>query len=198
MYDARISEVLVTVEFSVFPTALGTCGIAWRVAVVVATCLPEQTAGATVARMARRSDAAPGTPSSAIQAAIDAITALLNGERVDLSAIACDLGEASAFESRVYAIARDIGVGATRTYGDIAEELGDKALARSVGMALGRNPLPIIVPCHRVIGANNRLTGFSAAGGIETKLKMLEIEGITLGDGPGLFDDLPMALKPKG
>ena len=67
----------------------------------------------------------------------------------------------------------------------------NKQYAQNVGRALSRNPIPIIVPCHRVIGANGKLTGFSAHGGVDTKLRMLEIEGARMGQMPGLFDDLP-------
>lgn len=83
--------------------------------------------------------------------------------------------------------------GHTATYGEVAESLGDKQLAQKVGRTLGQNPLPIIVPCHRVMGANNKLTGFSAHGGVDTKLKMLLIEGARFSEEPGLFDDLPFS-----
>ena len=88
-----------------------------------------------------------------------------------------------------------IPAGETLSYGDIAIRLGDKRLAQAVGRALGQNPFPIIVPCHRVLGANGRLTGFSANGGIETKLRLLTIEGAKIGGVPTLFEELPLSLK---
>jgi len=111
--------------------------------------------------------------------------------------VACDPGEVGAFSEKVYAITRAIPAGETLTYGDVALQLGDKLLAQRVGQILGRNPIPIIIPCHRVVGASGKLTGFSATGGIETKLKMLEIEGAQPGGSPTLFGDLPLAVKPR-
>jgi methylated-DNA-[protein]-cysteine S-methyltransferase len=194
----NMPEALPIVQFSLFPTPLGDCGIAWRGDVVVATCLPDESPADTARRLAARTGGTVGEPPAAIRRAIASITALLEGERTDLAAIACDFGGADPFAAQVYAATRAIPAGETTTYGAISSQLGDKQLSRNVGQALGRNPLPIIVPCHRVIGADGKLTGFSAAGGVATKLKMLAIEGAQPGDAPGLFDDLPLATKPPG
>jgi len=186
-------------HFSLFDTALGACGMAWRGETVVATHLPEANDAATAARLAARtSGVAETNPPPAIRRAMSAIAALLDGERTDLAFIACDFSRVDPFAARVYAATRAIPPGETLTYGAIAVQLGDRLLAQKVGQALGRNPFPIIVPCHRVMGANGRLTGFSANGGVETKLKMLAIEGARIGEAPGLFDDLPLAVKPQG
>ena len=175
--------------FTIFPTPIGHCGIAWRDSSVVATHLPERTSGSTSARLAQRAKASEGEPPSAVQDAIACITALLDGAKIDLGHIICDFTQIEPFAASVYASTRGIPVGQTLTYGEIAANLGDKQLARKVGAALGRNPLPIIVPCHRVIGANGKLTGFSAYGGVDTKIRMLEIEGAA--KQRGLFDDTP-------
>ena len=98
------------------------------------------------------------------------------------------------FNARVYAIARKIPPGKTMTYGEIAERLGDKLLAREVGTALGQNPCPIVMPCHRVLAAGGKTGGFSASGGVVTKLKLLSIEGAQPG-GPTLFDRLPLQAR---
>ncbi|HYD73122.1 MAG TPA: MGMT family protein, partial [Candidatus Binatia bacterium] len=103
--------------------------------------------------------------------------ALLAGEKKSLRAIQLDMSRVPAFNARVYETARAIPPGKTRTYGEIARALGDASAARAVGQALGRNPFAIVVPCHRVVGANDKLVGFSANGGIATKLRMLQIEG---------------------
>lgn len=174
--------------FSLFPTPLGDCGIAWRDHLVVATHLPEANASRTATRLAARSDASEGEPPPDIRHAITSITTLLEGEKTDLNDIQCDFSKIDSFEAQVYAVARTIVAGETLTYGAIAIQLGNKHLARRVGRALGRNPFPIIVPCHRVIGANNKLTGFSAHGGLETKQKMLAIERAGIGETLGLFD----------
>ncbi len=178
-------------HLALFPTPLGDCGIAWRDNAVVATQLPEKTSAATAARLAARTGASDGEPPPEIGRAIASITALLEGQQADLTEIACDFRGVDSFAAEVYAATRCIPAGETRTYGAIALQLGGKQLARDVGRALGRNPLPIIVPCHRVVGANDKLTGFSAYGGIETKRKMLSIEGAPIGGAQGqLFGDL--------
>ncbi len=184
-------------HFSLFPTPVGDCGIAWNGDVVVATNLPETTSAATADRLAARTGSTRSDPPAHIQSAIRSITALLEGEKTDLSFIACDFNGIDPFAVEVYTATRAIPAGETLTYGDIASQLGDKLFAQKVGQLLGRNPFPIIVPCHRVIGAGGRLTGFSASGGVETKLKLLEIEQASIGEPQGLFDHLPLAVKPR-
>jgi methylated-DNA-[protein]-cysteine S-methyltransferase len=184
-------------HFSLFPTSLGDCAIAWCGDAVVATSLPRKNGAETSDRLAARTGATPGAPPPAISRAIAAITALLAGEKTDLAFIECDFGGIDPFAARVYAVTRAIPAGETLTYGAIAVRLGDKRLAQNVGQALGRNPFPIVVPCHRVIGANDKLTGFSADGGVATKLRMLAIEGARIGEAPGLFGDLPLAARPS-
>jgi methylated-DNA-[protein]-cysteine S-methyltransferase len=183
--------------YSLFPTALGDCGIAWRGDAVVATRLPGRSPAETARGLAARTGGTQGAPPPAIQRAIVAITALLDGGKTDLTFIDCDLSGIEPFERQVYAATRAIPAGETRTYGAIAAQIGAPQSARRVGQALGRNPFPIIVPCHRVMGANAKLTGFSAPGGVETKLKMLAIEGARIGQTPDLFGDLPLAAKPR-
>ena len=185
------------VRFSLFPTPLGACGIAWSNDTVVATHLPGKTPAATAARLVARTGASEGGPPPAIRCAIASMTALLEGARTDLTSIGCDFSEIEPFATKVYAAARAIPAGETLTYDAIALRFGDKRLAQDVGKTLGRNPFPIIVPCHRVVGAKGRLTGFSANGGIETKLRMLAIEGARIGEAPGLFGDLPLAVEPR-
>jgi methylated-DNA-[protein]-cysteine S-methyltransferase len=188
-----------TVHYSLFPTPLGDCGIAWSDDVVVATCLPDDRPADTADRLVARTGATRGEPTHAIRSAIASITALLEGARTDLTFITCDFSRIDSFATKVYAITRAIPAGETLTYGAIAAQIGDKQLAQAVGRVLGRNPFPIIVPCHRVIGANGKLTGFSASGGVQTKLKMLAIEGarIAIGTTQGLFDVLPLVENPQ-
>jgi methylated-DNA-[protein]-cysteine S-methyltransferase len=116
------------------------------------------------------------TPPAAVQQAIDGVVALLSGAAVDLSTVPLDMERVPTFDRRVYEIARAIPPGHTLTYGDIAARLGDPGAAREVGQALGRNPFAVIVPCHRVIAAGGKTGGFSATGGVTTKLRLLEIE----------------------
>jgi len=128
------------------------------------------------------------------------MVALLRGEASDLSAVALDLSGVEPFARRVYEVARTIAAGGTLTYGEIAARLGDRALARDVGQALGQNPFPLIVPCHRVLAAGGKAGGFSANGGVATKLRLLSIEGARLTDEPTLFDGdraFGLAVKPR-
>ncbi len=160
-----------------FDTPIGRCGIAWGERGLVATQLPEVNDRQTLARLCRRH---PGLqqaePPPQVQAAIAGIIALLNGEPRDLMEIALDLDGLQDFACQVYALARAIPPGQTRTYGDLAKDLGDPAAARAVGRALGANPFPIVIPCHRILGAGDWSGGFSAHGGVQTKKRMLKIE----------------------
>ncbi len=182
-------------DFTIFDTALGACGIVWSARGVFAVQLPEADAAATRARLIKRYlQALEAAPPLAIRHAIDDVIALLAGEARDLRDIVIDDDETSEFNKRVYAIARAIPPGRTMTYGEIAGRLGDKALSRAVGRALGENPVPIIMPCHRVLAAAGKSGGFSATGGVATKLRLLTIEGAEP-DGPTLFDRLPFAAR---
>lgn len=177
-----------TVKFTLFDSPVGRCGIAWGEAGIVGLWLPEADDKKAKARLRRRHpDAEEAAPPPAVNTAIERIVALLSGERDDLGDLALDMARVSEFERKVYAIARAIPPGETLSYGEIAEALGDKALSREVGQAMGRNPFPIVVPCHRVVAANGKLGGFSAPGGVDTKLKMLAIEGAAVGGQPDLF-----------
>jgi methylated-DNA-[protein]-cysteine S-methyltransferase len=183
--------------FALFETAIGHCGIVWSERGVVGVQLPERSEDATRRRVLRRFPAARGAmPPPDIQRAIDDIVALLGGEPRDLTHVMIDTDGVADLNRRVYTIARTIAPGATLSYGEIAERLGDRNLARDVGQALGQNPLPIIVPCHRVLAAGGKVGGFSAPGGVVTKLKLLTIEGAQP-NGPTLFDRLPLQVPRR-
>jgi methylated-DNA-[protein]-cysteine S-methyltransferase len=176
-----------------FDTAIGRCGIAWSERGVVAVRFPERSDDATRNRVLRRfADAREATPSVAAQGAIDGIVALLSGEPRDLRDVTVDMQNVPDFNRQVYDVARSIDPGTTLTYGDVAERLGDRNLARDVAQALSQNQTPIVVPCHRVMAAGGKTGGFSAPGGVKTKLKLLSIEGAKLEAGPMLFDRLPL------
>ncbi|MDR6890250.1 MULTISPECIES: methylated-DNA--[protein]-cysteine S-methyltransferase [Variovorax] len=165
--------------FALFDTAIGTCALAWGPRGLIGVQLPEESgADATRARMQRRfPDLREAEPPESAQKAVAAIQALLQGAPDDLANIELDMSRVSEFHQRIYAIARRIPPGQTRTYGEIAAELGDKGLSRAVGQAMGHNPFAPVVPCHRVLAAGNKPGGFSAGGGALTKLRMLDIEG---------------------
>jgi methylated-DNA-[protein]-cysteine S-methyltransferase len=161
-----------------FDTAIGQCGLVWAQRGLLAVAFPQSAEAGAEPRLRRvHPDAAERPPPPEIAAAVAAIQALLAGERRDLMEIEVDLTLVPKFNAKVYEIARAIPPGRTRTYGEIARELGDVALSRAVGQALGANPWPIVVPCHRVLAAGGGKGGFSAPGGTDTKLRLLEIEG---------------------
>jgi methylated-DNA-[protein]-cysteine S-methyltransferase len=162
---------------ALFDTPIGRCGLAWRARNIVGVQLPEPT-GAERARLLRRfPDALEGQPPAAVLDAITAITLHLAGGTPDLDCIELDMSDVQAFDRRVYEITRAIRRRQTRSYGEVATELGDPGAARAVGQSLGRNPFPIVVPCHRVLAAAGQPGGFSAHGGVVTKLRLLAIEG---------------------
>jgi len=164
--------------FALFDTPIGRCGVAWTDAGIAGLQLPEVRESETRARLQRRfPDAREEQPPATIQQAVDAITALLRGQPSDLSGINLDLARVPPFNRQVYEIARTIPPGGTLTYGEIASKIGEPATARAVGQALARNPIAILIPCHRVLAANGKLGGFSASGGIQTKLRLLALEG---------------------
>lgn len=182
-------------SFAIFDTAIGPCGIVWNARGLTGVQLPKKDEAATRARVQQRyPSAVEAAPSPQTQVAIAGIVALLNGEPRDLTHIAIDNARTPEFNARVYAITRKVPPGQTITYGEIAAQLGDKLLARDVGTALGENPCPLVMPCHRVLAANGKPGGFSAAGGVVTKLKLLSIEGAQPG-GPTLFDRLPLEAR---
>lgn len=174
--------------FATFETALGFAAFIWRDGAIVGVHLPERDAEQTRAGVLRRyPDAALAESPPPVAEAIAGVQALLRGEPVDLAAVRLDLSACPPFNRRVYEIARAIPAGKTLTYGEVAVRLGDPALARAVGQALGQNPCPIVVPCHRVLAAGGRTGGFSARGGVRTKLKLLEIEGALAPESLPLF-----------
>src|SRR5438094_7117231 len=165
-------------EFALFDTPIGRCGIAWGSRGVAGVQLPEDAEAATRTRMLQRFPAAcESDPPADVQRALDVIGTLLRGGAGDLSGIALDMEGVPAFHRRVYEVARTIPPGATLSYGDVAARAGAPGAARAVGQALRRNPFAIVVPCHRVLAAGGKVGGFSADGGIGTKLRMLSIEG---------------------
>jgi methylated-DNA-[protein]-cysteine S-methyltransferase len=168
-------------RYMLFPTALGCCGLVWGAAGLLAVQLPEGGEEQTRGRIRRRfPDAEEAAPTPEVQAAAAAIAALLNGEPRDLREIKLDMSGVPEFHRRVYELIRTIPPGSTLTYGEVAARLGDRSAAQAVGQAMGRNPFPIVAPCHRVVAAGATAGGFSARGGVSTKLRLLALEGARL------------------
>jgi methylated-DNA-[protein]-cysteine S-methyltransferase len=176
-------------HFAIFDTAIGPCGIVWGERGITGVQLPMGSEDKTRKRILQRNgDVLEAPPTAEVQGAIDGILELLAGKPNDLAEVVLDLDGVPEFNRGVYDIARKIPPGKTMTYGDIAKKLGGVELSRDVGQALGRNPCPIVVPCHRVLAAGGKPGGFSANGGVVTKLKMLAIEGAVVNHTPNLFD----------
>ena len=168
-----------TQNYFVFETAAGFCGIAWSDAGITRFMLPSSTAEATEHNLQRRvANARPGTPPAHVAAAVEAAKRYFAGEQIDFSDLPLDLSGQDAFFKQIYDAARRVGWGHTTTYGTLAKEIGaGPEVARSVGQAMAKNPVPLIIPCHRVLAAGGKLGGFSAPGGSATKQRMLELEG---------------------
>jgi methylated-DNA-[protein]-cysteine S-methyltransferase len=170
-------------RYHVFETRSGHCGIAWNVHGVTRFQLPAADADAARSHLLRRLRLSePALPPPGVARIVEAAQRYFTGERIDFSDVTLDLSSQSEFCARVYQAARAVPWGSTTTYGDLAKAVGDGLqFARDVGQAMARNPVPLIIPCHRVLAAGGKLGGFSAPGGTRSKLRMLELEGLPVG-----------------
>ena len=177
-----------TTGWAAFESVLGRCGVAWGPAGITGTALPDEPSTVERYLTGRYPEVGVIAPPSTVGDAISRIQEVLAGRSDDdLSDITLDLTGVSEFAAAVYRLAREVPPGRTTTYGALAAQLGGPTVARAVGRALGDNPFPIIVPCHRVTGADGTIGGFSAPGGARTKRRMLLIERAGEDSAPGLF-----------
>jgi methylated-DNA-[protein]-cysteine S-methyltransferase len=174
-------------QYFIFETASGFCGIAWSSAGVARFQLPARSAEGAERMMQRRAPgAAPGLPTPEVGEVVAAVKRYFEGKETDFTQLRLDLDRQDEFSQRVYAAARRIKWGQTTTYGTLARELGGgPETARDVGQAMASNPIPLIIPCHRVLAAGGKVGGFSAPGGATAKLRMLDLEGVRLGSSTG-------------
>ena len=193
------SEIAMSEQHCLFDTAIGPCGVAWSAQGLTRVQLPEADRNATLRRLRRGSAVSSGQDlPPEVEQTLSRIKSYLVGEKVDFAAVALDLAGVSAFHRKVYDAARRIGWGQTATYGELARLAGTPGAARAVGQALGRNPIPIIVPCHRILAAGGKVGGFSAFGGASTKERLLALEGVHLGAGDlPLLSGLPPARRER-
>ncbi len=170
----------------VFETAMGFMGIAWSTSGLTRLCLPQSSRKAVEHRMMRLGFTGPasGDLPEWVASAVDAIKAYAAGETVDFSDVPVDLAGVDDFRLAIYEAARKLRFGETTTYGELAKRAGHAGLPRETGVALGANPVPLIIPCHRITAAGGKLGGFSAPGGSATKEKMLTLEGVQVGGPP--------------
>jgi len=167
-------------QYQLFETAAGVAAIGWTNSGIVSFRLPAPTASEAERAILRRlPDAIRSEPPAEIATVIDAAIRYFSGERIEFSDVAIDLGEQPAFFAKVYSLVRQLGWGETTTYGAVARALdAGPEHARAVGQAMATNPVPLIVPCHRVMAAGGKIGGFSAPGGSTSKARMLELEGL--------------------
>jgi methylated-DNA-[protein]-cysteine S-methyltransferase len=179
-------------HYLIFETAGGFCGIAWTGVGISGFQLPAHSAEATRRDLLRRlPHAQPGTPTPEVLAAVSAAKRYFEGETVDFTPFPLDLDEQDGFFRQIYIAARRVGWGHTTTYGRLAKEVGaGPEAARAVGQAVAKNPVPLIVPCHRVLAAGGKVGGFSAPGGSDAKIRMLELEGVQVGPPPSAQQSL--------
>jgi methylated-DNA-[protein]-cysteine S-methyltransferase len=182
-------------HYDVFETALGFVGMAWNEVGITSLLLPTRdpdSARRLLLRRAGAADFASPVPER-ITSVIASVKRYFDGEQVDFSSVPLDLGERGEFFQQVYAALRQVGWGRTTTYGGLSQAIGaGPETARGVGQAMAKNPVPLIIPCHRVLAAGGKLGGFSAPGGGATKVRMLELEGVRVesvrSDQQGSFD----------
>ncbi|WP_421916755.1 methylated-DNA--[protein]-cysteine S-methyltransferase [Mesorhizobium sp.] len=175
----------ITAGHAVLETVIGFMGIAWSQKGLIRLCLPERTRDQVERRLLRHGGVSPSTgqPEWVVEL-IAAIKAYAAGEDVDFSGVPVDLAGIDDFRLAIYDEARKLGFGETTTYGELARRAGHAGLARETGAALGANPVPLVIPCHRILAAGGKIGGFSAPGGSVTKEKMLAMEGVRVGPPP--------------
>jgi methylated-DNA-[protein]-cysteine S-methyltransferase len=162
-------------RYALIETALGTFGIAWTDLGVARVALPGRDRVGTEMWISRE-PAEPGFPEGEIATLFDRIKRYAAGEPEDFTDVPLDLTGIPDFNRQAYDELLKVGYGRTTTYGAIARTLGDVSMSRAVGQAMGANPIPLIIPCHRVLGADGRTGGFSSPGGVTAKMRMLALE----------------------
>jgi len=174
-------------HYHLFDTKLGVAGIAWSDAGITRFRLPDPDRAA--AERDLRTKGTPAAPPSTIAAVVNEAQRYFAGERIDFSATALDLKGVDPFRRAIYEALRKVGFGETVTYGELAKRAGanEPQAAQEVGIAMARNPVPLIIPCHRVLAAGGKIGGFSAPGRTEAKSRMLALEGVYIDNQPRLL-----------
>jgi methylated-DNA-[protein]-cysteine S-methyltransferase len=173
-------------HFHLFETKLGTAGIAWSDEGITRFRLPDPNRDEAETHFRDRT---PAEPPPAIAAVVDQAKRYFDGEQIDFTPIPLDLTEIDPARRSIYDALRKVAFGETVTYGELARRAGatQPQAAQDVGVAMARNPVPLIIPCHRVLAAGGKLGGFSAPGRTEAKQRMLALEGVYLNKQPSLF-----------
>jgi methylated-DNA-[protein]-cysteine S-methyltransferase len=167
-------------SYTLFDTAIGRCAVAWTDRGIARIQLPDASDAQAVRRLAMHGDLTSADPPPDVADAIDEMRRHLDGDPQDFRDFPLDTSGVADFHQRVYNAAREVSAGRTISYGELAERIGSPGAARAVGQALGKNPFPIVVPCHRVLAAQGKAGGFSTHGGLVTKRRILAAEGVDL------------------
>lgn len=186
-----LTEADAPMHYCLFDTAIGAVGVAWSADGITRLQLPEAGRAATERRLRGHStSAAESQAPPQIECAIGAVQKYMMGDPIDFSGIELDLTGVGPFHRSIYKALCRVGWGETTTYGALARQAGDPGAARAVGQAMGRNPVPVIIPCHRVLASGGKPGGFSAFGGAVTKQRLLALEGVHLDCGAPLLPGL--------
>jgi methylated-DNA-[protein]-cysteine S-methyltransferase len=172
-------------HYHLFETQLGLCGIAWSEDGITRFRLPDPDRAAAEKALGARGT--PQEPPPPIAAAVDEAKRYFGGARIDFGRIALDLAGVDPFRRSIYDALRAVAWGETVTYGELAKRAGAPGAAQDVGVAMARNPVPLIIPCHRVLAAGGKLGGFSAPGRTQAKERMLALEGVFIDNQPKLL-----------
>ncbi len=174
-------------RYHVFETKLGFAAIAWGDGGITRFRLPYPDRTSAKQQFGGKAQAA--SPPPHVAAVIEEAKRYFAGERIDFTPIELDLSGVEPSRRPIYDALRKVGFGETVTYGELAKRAGVNApqAAQDVGVAMARNPVPLIIPCHRVLAAGGKIGGFSAPGRTETKERMLALEGVFIGGQPKLL-----------
>jgi methylated-DNA-[protein]-cysteine S-methyltransferase len=155
-----------------FSTPLGICAIAWNDNGLTRFLLPDPERG---------TGNTEADPPTWVHDVIERVQRHLTGDAQDFSDVRFDFSRLPEFVRVVLRATLEVKAGHTATYGEIATAIGQPLVAsRAVGSALGDNPWPLLIPCHRIVAATGKMTGFSGPGGVATKIKLLAVEGAQL------------------
>ncbi|MEL7025332.1 MAG: methylated-DNA--[protein]-cysteine S-methyltransferase [Pseudomonadota bacterium] len=163
-----------------FTTPLGICAVAWSDQGLTRVLIAEPSLEDITRRLSDNLDQTNEQVPPFVHRAVNTLSAYFAGEDVSMDDTTLDVSRLSPFRSSVYRMLRNVPRGTTTTYGELATRLDKPGAARAIGIAMGENPWPVVVPCHRVLASGGDIGGFSAHGGVRTKRQLLRLEGVQI------------------